>query len=210
MLISYEEISNELNKHKITLNGVLHIGSHECEEMNFYSRLNIKRENIIWIDGNQDKVDWAISRGIPNVYKAIITDVDDKILEFHISNNGQSSSILELGTHLKHHPHVHYVETREDRGITIDTFFSKNKLNSENCDLWNFDIQGAELMALKGALNSLKYPKAIYLEVNQEEVYKGGAMINDLDLFLEKYGFKRVLTKMTQYNWGDALYLKLQ
>lgn len=61
---------------------------------------------------------------------------------------------------------------------------------------------------IKGAVNSIEYVKALYLEVNNEEVYRGGALMDRLDEFLSKYGFKRVLTKMTEYRWGDALYIK--
>jgi hypothetical protein len=75
-------------------------------------------------------------------------------------------------------------------------------------NFWNFDIQGAELLALKGAMKSIEYVKALYLEVNIEEVYKGAALMSDLDDFLSKYNFKRVVTKMTGYGWGDALYIK--
>jgi hypothetical protein len=83
-----------------------------------------------------------------------------------------------------------------------------NNLDMEKYDLWNFDIQGAELLALKGATTAIEYVKALYLEVNNEEVYRGGALMDELDEFLSKYKFKRVITKMTEYGWGDALYIK--
>ena len=62
-------------------------------------------------------------------------------------------------------------------------------------------------MALKGATQSIKYAKAIYLEVNEKELYKNCGLINDIDIFLSKYNFKRVLTEMTKHGWGDALYI---
>ena len=62
-------------------------------------------------------------------------------------------------------------------------------------------------MALKGASQSLKYAKALYLEVNEKELYKNCALIDELDTFLSTYNFKRVLTKMTVHGWGDALYI---
>lgn len=209
MLITQEEVLHELHKYGISINGVLHIGAHECEELDFYTKMGIKSDHIVWIDGNQDKVDWAKTRGIPNVYKALITDTDDKDIEFHITNNGQSSSILELGTHTIHHPHIHYIETRQEKGITIDTFFKRNHLIANLYDFWNFDIQGAELMALKGAADALDFPKAIYIEVNIEELYKGCSLLPDLDKYLSTYGFRRTLTKITEYGWGDALYLRI-
>ena len=45
------------------------------------------------------------------------------------------------------------------------------------------------------------------LEVNQTEVYKGCGLISDIDTFLLQYNFKRVLTNITPYGWGDALYI---
>ena len=48
-------------------------------------------------------------------------------------------------------------------------------------------------MALKGATKSLKYTKAIYLEVNENELYKKCGLISEIDLFLSNYNFKRVL-----------------
>jgi len=62
-------------------------------------------------------------------------------------------------------------------------------------------------MALKGATKSLKYTKAIYLEVNENELYKKCGLISEIDLFLSNYNFKRVLTHMTRHGWGDALYI---
>lgn len=210
MLISEEDVIRELQKYHITVQGALHIGSHECEEMIFYRRLGIHPNDIVWIDGNKDKVEWAKQRHIPHVYHALITDEDDKSIPFHITNNGQSSSILDLGTHAQYHPQVHYVETRQETGITVDTFLQRHGLDAGHYDFWNFDIQGAELKALKGGANALHHVKALYLEVNTEEVYKGCGLMSEIDQFVAPYGFKRVLTKMTEFHWGDALYLKIE
>ena len=32
--------------------------------------------------------------------------------------------------------------------------------------------------------------------------------MTDIDEFLAKYHFKRILTNMTKHGWGDALYIK--
>jgi hypothetical protein len=208
MLISYDEVIYLLKERGIQINGALHVGAHECEELDFYAKLGLKSEDLIWIDAMQHKVDQARSRGIPNVFQGVMSENDNDVVDFNISNNGQSSSILEFGTHSKHHPHVTYIDKQQLLTQRIDTFFRNNSFDAKKYDFWNLDIQGAELLALKGGVDSLKYAKAIYLEVNTEKVYKDCALIGEIDMFLEAYGFSRIRTEITQFNWGDALYVK--
>lgn len=207
MLIPFEIIKHVLNSQNIEVHGALHIGAHECEELDFYHRMGISPNNIVWIDAIPSKVDKAVERGIPNVYNAVVTDKDDEEVVFHVSNNGQSSSVLELGTHLQEHPHIFYVEEIAQKSVTIDSFFERKQLDASNYDFWNFDIQGAELMALKGSIQSIQHAKAIYLEVNEKELYKECGLIGEVDAFLSTFHFKRVLTNMTPHGWGDALYI---
>jgi FkbM family methyltransferase len=208
MLITFEDIVKVLLENNIRIVGSFHIGAHECEEMPFYKLIGLKPEDVIWIDAINSKVNEATKRGIPNVYNAVITDKDDEEIIFNVSNNVQSSSVLEFGTHSKEHPWVVYVDKVHLKSITIDTFFERNNIDASKYNFWNFDIQGAELMALKGATQSIKYAKAIYLEVNEKELYKDCGLITDIDTFLLQYNFKRVLTNITQYGWGDALYIR--
>ena len=207
MLITFEEISKFLLSKNIHISGSFHIGAHECEEITFYNDLGLKLEDIVWIDAIPSKVSEAINRGIPNVYNAVITDKDDEEITFNISNNGQSSSVLEFGTHTEEHSWVVYVDKIQQKSITVDSFFQRNNLDASKYNFWNFDIQGAELMALKGATQSIKHAKALYLEVNEKELYKNCGLISEIDTFLLQYNFKRVLTNMTVHGWGDALYI---
>uniref|UniRef100_A0A6C0HS52 Methyltransferase FkbM domain-containing protein n=1 Tax=viral metagenome TaxID=1070528 RepID=A0A6C0HS52_9ZZZZ len=208
MLITFEEINKILLKNGININRCFHIGAHECEELTFYNQLGVSSGNIVWIDAIPSKVEEATNKGIPNVYNAVITDKNDEIVSFNISNNVQSSSVLEFGTHSQEHPSVVYVDKIIQSTITIDTFFERNGIDASKFDFWNFDIQGAELMALKGGTESIKNVKAIYLEVNEKELYINCGLITDIDNFLSQYNFKRVLTHMTCHGWGDALYIR--
>ena len=207
MLISFEEIKNVLLSKNIEVHGSFHIGAHECEEMGFYNKLGIQKENVVWIDAIPSKVAEACMKGIPNVYAAVITDKDDEDVVFNVSNNVQSSSVLEFGTHSKEHPSVVYLSKFTSKSITIDTFFQRNGLDASKYDFWNFDIQGAELLALKGAAAHIHNADVLYLEVNIKELYKNCALMNEIDAYLSDYGFKRVITELTQFGWGDALYL---
>jgi hypothetical protein len=207
MLITFEEIDKVLLSKNINITGIFHIGAHDCEELTLYNKLRLKNEDIVWIDAIPSKVYEAKNKGIPNVYNAVITDKDDEEIGFNISNNYQSSSLLEFGTHSHEHPDIVYVDKIYQKSITVDTFLKINNIDSSKYNFWNFDIQGAELIALKGSTQSIKHAKVLYLEVNKKELYKGCGLITDIDIFLSKYNFKRVLTKMTSHGWGDALYI---
>ena len=210
MLIKQETVIQALSDYGITPTGVLHIGAHECEELPFYERIGISKNQMVWLDAVQDKVDLATARGVPNVFKAVVTDKDDDTVTFRLTNNVQSSSVLEFGTHAKHHSWVHFVGETKETTVTVDTFLQRHHLDASKYDFWNFDIQGAELMALKGATKALEHVKALYLEVNTEEVYKGCALMTEIDAFLGERGFKRVITDITSFGWGDALYVKVE
>lgn len=192
---------------KVKLKGCLHIGAHDCEEIEYYKNWGIILNDIVWIDAIDMKVNEARSRGIPNVYNAVITDKDNDDIVFNIANNVQSSSIFELGTHLVEHPYVNYVGKCHMKSKTIDTFMSENNLDRTKYNLWSFDIQGAELLALKGGKECLKYVDVIILEVNEKQLYKECCLVGEIDVFLSEYNFKRVHTLMTPHGWGDAIYI---
>lgn len=208
MLIDPKVVKTILEVTDIPITGVFHVGAHDCEEMAFYNSWGVTADKIVWVDAIEEKVNQAKTRGIPNMYQAVITDKDDDVVMFHESNNVQSSSILNLKTHLQEHPWVHYVKSTPMQTVSVDTFFKRNNLDASQYTFWNFDIQGAELLALKGAEDSLKYAKALYLEVNQKELYENCALIGDLDKYLLKRGFSRANTQMTHHGWGDAIYIK--
>tara|TARA_X000000368_G_C22967558_1_gene683902 strand:- start:21 stop:668 length:648 start_codon:yes stop_codon:yes gene_type:complete len=203
-----KELKEYMHMNNISINGILHIGAHECEELEYYTNeLKVNDNNIIWIDAIEEKVKKNKTKNIKNVHHALITDVDDKQYNFNISNNYQSSSIFELGTHKYRHPEVRYIKQIHLQSITIDTFLKKHNYNPALYELWNFDIQGAELLALKGGETCLKHVKILYLEVSNEELYKNCNLITEIDEYLNQNGFFRVITKILPYQWGDAIYL---
>jgi FkbM family methyltransferase len=193
----------------IPIHGVLHIGAHDCEEMSFYNNyLGVSPDDIYWIEAIPSKVEECKRKSVPNVFQAIMTDQDDQTITFHISNNIQSSSILEFNTHAREHPHIHYVEHFVSTSITIDSFLEKNRIDPTQLNFWNLDIQGCELLALRGGCGSIRHVDVMYLEVNEEELYRQCALVHEIDAFLDNHDFKRVLTKMTPHGWGDAVYVR--
>lgn len=194
-------------KYQLLIKGIIHIGAHELEEIDVYKFLEI--QNIIWIEANEEIVK-NINSTHPNeiVFPFAICDEDDEIKEFIVTNNYASSSLLELKTHKIEHPHVFEIERIKVKTKRLDTLVKEESIDLSYFNFLNIDIQGAELLALKGAKDTLKYIDYIYLEVNEKELYEGCALLPEIDDFLEKNNFERVELKMLSHGWGDAFYIK--
>jgi FkbM family methyltransferase len=201
MLISLHEL---VKKYNISFQGILHVGAHECEELNDYERY-ISRDKILWVEALPHKVEMCKSR-YPNINieNAIVSDVIENVV-FNVSNNGQSSSILEFGLHSQYHPHVHYISTFEGTTTLLKNILPKYNIQY---NFLNFDIQGAELKALKGMGEYLQKVDYLYTEVNNDYVYKDCALIDELDNYLNQFDLVRVETNWTSYKWGDAFYIR--
>uniref|UniRef100_A0A6C0KPU1 Methyltransferase FkbM domain-containing protein n=1 Tax=viral metagenome TaxID=1070528 RepID=A0A6C0KPU1_9ZZZZ len=207
MLISFENIVSFLNAKNIKVSGVFHVGAHECEELNAYVANGVKEDAILWVEGNTEIFN-RIKSQVKNVINEMVDETTGKELPFYITNNGQSSSILSLGTHMKHHPDVFVVETKKCYTKTIKDIGADYNIDFKMFNFWNFDIQGAELRALKGAGKLLENVQALYVEVNTEKVYVDCPLVEEIDAYVETFGLKRVMTNLTSWGWGDALYVK--
>lgn len=203
-------------KYDLNIKGVIHIGAYKAEEYPAYQEVGVP--HTIWIEALPNLADDLKERfkddDTQRVINAVISDEESKV-EFMVTNNEASSSILEFGTHLKHHPRVW-----EEKRIELQTWPTYHiirsfSINMTKYNFLNIDIQGAELKALKGLnddfqnIRNFDYLTMIdylYLEVNEEEVYKGCALLPELDEFLKD--FQRVETDITRYNWGDAFYIR--
>jgi FkbM family methyltransferase len=141
--------------------------------------------------------------------QAVIDNEDNKEVIFNITNNGQSSSILDLGTHLQHHSWVNVVQKVLHKTTRLDTLIDKHNIPIDNINFINLDIQGVELRALKSMEKYLHHIKYIYTEVNTEYVYKNCNLIGEIDEYLKEFGFTRVIVRMWENcGWGDAFYIK--
>ncbi len=205
MLIDIKQLAKKYN---INSKGVLHIGAHLGQEADTYAELGMSK--MIFIEANPA----IYNKLLVNIQKypeaiainACISDQEGQGIDFNIaSNDGQSSSILNLGTHKDLHPDVSYVGKMGLRTTRMDTIL-KN-MDISGVDFLNIDIQGMELPALKSMGELLKQFNYAYLEVNREQVYEGCAEIGEVDAFLKDFGFVRKETDWVN-GWGDAFYVK--
>jgi len=200
-----------------SINGVIHIGAHHGEEIKDYAQSNIK--NVIWFEANKKLMRHLFDntskyQNVKQEYFCeVLSDVDDLEVSFNITNDPQASSILELGTVEKHYPHIKVIESQKLKTKSFKTFYESNNktFNLKDFEFINLDVQGAELKVLKGfghLLKDFQNIKCIYTEVNFEDLYKNVPLINEIDDYLSNFNFNRIHTVNTQYNWGDALYLR--
>lgn len=201
MLIDMNDVMSILATLGIKVTGILHVGAHQCEEHVKYSQHGIN--NVVWIEGNPFLAQQAKNRGF-NVINAVVSDSIEDVT-FNIANNGESSSILELDKHKAFYPHIDYVHRFTTKSARLDSLIHDTSLN-----MWNLDIQGVELRALKGAGDLLHHVDVIYTEVNVLELYRNCDKLSDMDLYLKGYGFVRLNTCIVASGWGDALYVKMR
>jgi len=192
------------------IRGVIHIGAHYGQEYADYLRAGI--ENMMFFEpvkSTYEKLlEVVVTTDKVRAYNLALGNYTGKAEIFiEKANNGQSCSLLEPGTHLDSYPHIKFDHPKEEIGITT---LDNIEFDMSQFNMLNIDIQGYELEALKGAVETLPFIDIIYTEINVGPVYKNCCVVGDLDAFLAAYGFERVLTHMAHKTWGDALYLKKQ
>lgn len=204
MIIPLPEIIKQFN---LQIKGVLHVGAHVGQEYPDYIKAGIK--NMIFFEPVKStfaKLLLTIGEDEePKAYNcALGNENGHKLMYIETGNQGMSSSLLEPGTHLTTYPNITFPKKEVVEVRRLDSI----EFTRLNYNMICMDVQGYELEVLKGSVKTLPHIDIVYTEINTEEVYKKCAQVEELDLFLSKLGFKRVLTKMACSSWGDALYVK--
>lgn len=201
---------NDLEVHIKAPKWAIHVGGHEGQERLWYDKAGF--EGVIWFEPNKVLFK-RLKENIGEYYNqfAVNLGVHDTLKEatLHVSDNdGQSSSLLDLGTHKTHHPKVHYIGDQVIELTRLDEWFERAGIDICNCNFLNVDTQGVELNVIKSLGDKVKCFDYIYAEINEEHLYKDCALVGDIDAYLSEFGFKRMLTQMTKHKWGDALYIR--
>lgn len=202
MLIPVREL---IRNFEVSPVGVLHVGAHKAEESTDYNLHGWG--NVVWVEAQPELVQ-QLKLILPSegntVIEAAVWNESNVDFEFHIASNGESSSLLELGSHAKSYPDIKYDRTVKIKTKRLDEVIPRERF----ADFLNVDVQGVELKALEGLGDRISEFKWIYTEVNSSEVYKECTLIEDLDAFLNEKGFSRVTTRWVfGVGWGDAMYV---
>ena len=220
MLISLNDVKDLWAKYCLRglsvpsiLNSVAHVGGHYAEELDDHLKAGFRkidffeplaancaviRERIAAASSGPTVVDLhQVALGNPD------PDKQDKWVPMYVSSNeAQSSSLLKPTHHTVQYPHITFDEMAWAFLAPLDSFLLTP-------DILAMDTQGYELEVLKGATGTLKSVKVVYTEVSNVPLYEGSALVEDLDEFLQPFGFKRVRTDWVGGTWGDAVYVKI-
>lgn len=203
VIIGVDKLSRHWN---VKPTGVLHVGAHLGEEAKAYEESNWVP--VVWIDAQPQLCEELRLNLNPRNHEIICAAIWDKAgieIDFNVSSNSQSSSLLEFGTHASNYPQNTVVDKYSVQTSTLADI----KPRFQNLNFLNLDIQGVELQAVKGFSSGISSISWIYTEVNREEVYIGCTKVDDLDRYLESNGFRRIATRWCLgVGWGDALYIR--
>lgn len=209
MLITMDRLQAEYG---VSPKRVLHIGAHLGEEAAAYHEAGV--EEVMWVEANPELFGEleARVRAYPGQHaaQAAISDTDGGTATLHLCTFTMASSILAPKEHLVTYPGMHYPRAVEVTTSTIDTLLRCCYGRYDAFDMLNIDIEGAELLAFRGAEMTLPHLQWVYLEVNHREMYEGCAMLPDVDAFLRARGFDRVAMADEGWDHGfsDACYAR--
>lgn len=190
---------------------IVHVGAHHGEEMGLYSASGWGSEKVLWIEALPEKAEAVkkkiLEKGLTSSFVECATCWSEAGIEldFHETNNGESSSVLPLGEHATEYPEIKVVKRHKFISRRLDEVVPQD---FGTIDLLNLDIQGAELEALKGLGSRINMVSAVYSEINLRPLYRGGAMLGELDDWLREQGFDLVDLHALKQGWGDALWVR--
>ena len=199
---------------------ILDIGGCEGEESLRYSRIFPYSKIFVFepLPNNQEIIVQNIkqynAKAIELVPKAV-SDFDG-ITDFYVSSGqpetnekfdwdfGNKSSSLLPPNMNKNHEWLVFRDKIQVETLTLQKFFVEKGITK--VDFVHMDVQGAELKVLEGSQDSIKFIKAIWLEVADVEFYENQPLRREVEKFMKANRFNLVKSKMIG-SVGDQLYL---
>ena len=187
-------------------NGVVHVGAHDLQELEYYKSLGIK--NRMWVDGNR-----KTTKEGELIIGAYIGDGKPYHVVYIASNNGESTSLLKPLLHLEKYPEIKFMRKYIDEEVQTyrldQVGFGDQLKEGHDFDLLVLDIQGMEYSTLKAMDKYATYFDCIVTEAYLEELYEGCGYLHEIDVLLEGRGYERVAFEEEQgKGWGNAYYQK--
>jgi FkbM family methyltransferase len=227
-------LNNEINflkKHNVCINGVIHVGAHRGEEVDYYENV-FNAKQAIFIEPNPDvfkELNFNLDNKkyydiICHTYCYAVSDYNG-VGKFNIiygndadfmTGNKGCSSLLELNVeNINNSNNQNHFNLKNQIDVVVkklDDILIENKHELSNFDFMNIDAQGVELQILKGSTNLLENGsiEAILIEATLEQpFYMNNSDFNEIKEYLKIFGFNyREIFWHSYGKWGDALFIK--
>jgi FkbM family methyltransferase len=163
------------------------IGAHRFEELRLINRLFPSLRHIYLFEPQTEPL--AALRRLADqdprikVFPVAVSDADG-VASFNVaSNNGESSSLLKLGSHRELFPEVTMQTVIEVPTRRLDSVLAEHGLASP--DVMIVDVQGAEYLVLKSFSPAvLEGLRLLYTEVSTEALYESAGLLSDVEALL--------------------------
>lgn len=198
-----DETATEPDEFLRDSHGVIHVGANVGQERGVYAALGLP---VVWIEPVPGIFEVLAERvkDYPNqrALQCLVTDADGEERDLLIANNGVSNSVFPLAKHTELWPHIELVARVRMKTRTLDSIVREHGIDVGLYDTLILDVQGAELLVLRGAGQCLRRFRWVRAEVADFESYAGCCQLKDLTPYLFDHGLD--LHALYRWQLGDT------
>lgn len=218
---SIRHFLDALRRRAHALRTVVHVGAHHGEEVDEYRRHGAER--IVLVEANPDAAAHLDARfgadADITVVHAAATEAPGPVrLQRHVNRRGEAESASLLAMK-RLGEIVPTLSTRDEvtvPGTPLDALLDDAGVAPEDLGLLTIDVQGGELMVLRGGPRALRSAAAVLCEVQLIDLYDGAPREEDIDALLTACGLAPVDALYYELYegdrrfpaWGDRLYVR--
>lgn len=193
--------------------GVIHVGANDGEEFVYYKSMGV--QNLMGFEPLRAPYE-RFGEAHPDVLKYMVGwGAEDAKMTIEVTENDKASSTLpriEVDNWEEHEVFKDWnmgqwpiVGTEEIQIVRFDNWVEYSKIDLNNYNFINMDIQGMELDGLKGMGDTLDYFDALVIECSEKPVFVGEHSAAEVSAWLAERGFEQVTRTMLH---GDILFLR--
>ena len=179
--------------------GVIHVGAGTGKERHWYGDRGLR---VVWIEADPDTHEKFLDSSLPTkshqiVICYLIGHLEGEPYEFKVASDPDRSSIFEFtGSEKEVFPNLETVTSKRLIATKLDKlwhwFDAIPVINAPACDALVIDVNGAALMVLGGATETLKRMRFVQVHNWASSFYRGAASITNIVAELTQQGFKRI------------------
>jgi FkbM family methyltransferase len=195
----------------LALQKVIHVGANFGQEVDAYEEAGIAGYHV---EAHPEYLATVAKLCAGTLHQTAVEGCCDAVsgrtVEFNVTSNTQSSSMLPLGRHATAYPSITVTKTIKLVTTTVDDLVQAGRLPAD-ADFLLIDVQGAEANVLAGARKLLESGSlwGLQVEVALDALYDGGVSFESLyTQFLKPAGYFLKDANFNNAGWTDALFLK--